>query len=143
MENYEGAYRQRHRDTEVLHGVDRATAAMHLGGCAVECLLKAMILAQIPNPNQRQWHTEENPQPHGIKRPNHDLQEALKQYRKLYDRALKDPQVLKWFNAVEFPSQHFIDLRYSDTEPSPEGYKIWWDAYTKLCRWLEKQKTQL
>ena len=143
MENYEGAYRQRHRDTKVLHEADRATAAMHFGGCAVECLLKAMILAQIPNPDQRQWHTDEAPQPHGIKRPGHDLQEALKQYRKLYDRAKKTPQVIRWFNAVNKPSQHFIDLRYSDTEPDPKGYKSWWDAYTKLCRWLEKQKTSL
>lgn len=90
VENYEGAYRQRHRDTKVLHEADRKTVAMHFGGCAVECLLKALILAQIQDLDQRQWHTEETPQPHGIKRPSHGLIEALKQCHKLYDRVLKN-----------------------------------------------------
>lgn len=146
MENYEGAYRQRHQDTQVLHQADRKTAAMHLGGCAIECLLKAMILAQIPDLDQRQWCTKGVSQTDGIKRPGHDLARAVNKHPTLESRIHSNQKVRQWLERVNQPcsgTQSFIDLRYTDVEPQSEEYQTWWDSYTQLCRWLERQIWEL
>jgi len=51
--------------------------------------------------------------------------------------------VIKWINIVENPSQNFIDMRYSSSEPNDDKYKEWLSAYTGLKQWLQKQATQL
>ncbi|WP_017710735.1 hypothetical protein [Prochlorothrix hollandica] len=143
IEDYQAAHGQRDQDTGALHRGDRKIAAMHWGGCTIECLLKAMILAQIGNPQQRQWHTSQQPQPHGIERPGHDLQDALRKHQKLADRVNKFPEVRSWLSRVNDPGGHFIHLRYSADEPDSEAYKEWWTAYERLYRWLVKQTTQM
>lgn len=142
--NYEAAYLKRFQDTRILHDSRRWTAAMHWEGCTIECLLKAIVLAQIPKLEERHWSTDEHPQPHGIKCPKgHDLLQSLALQQKLYRRAQKFPQVIQWLRKVQTPGQDFIDLRYEAEEASETAYKEWWDAYDRLRGWLEKQKTQL
>lgn len=143
IEDYQSAYLQRCQDTTVLHEGQRWLASMHWGGCTVECLLKAIVLSQIPNPEERHWSTKEHPQPHGIKRPGHDLKQALQCHQRLFHRAQQSTIVMKWLNRVQTPSQNFIDLRYEGQDPHETDYQEWWDAYNQLREWLEQQKTQL
>ncbi len=143
MEDYHGAFLQRFKDTEVLHTSSRKVAAMHLGGVTIECLLKSMILAALPKNVNREWKTDSNNPGHTISNPGHSLQEALKRHNRLNSRIDKFPEVRRWIERVENPNQHFINMRYVDTEPNDLEYKEWWLAYTRLVSWLKKQATQL
>ncbi|TRT78707.1 MAG: hypothetical protein EWV82_17355 [Microcystis aeruginosa Ma_AC_P_19900807_S299] len=140
MEDYQSAFLQRHRDTEILDRSNRKIAAMHFGGITIECLLKSMILASVSN---KEWKTNSNNPGHTITNPGHSLTAALKSYNRLYSRVQNFPDVIKWINIVENPSQKFITMRYSSSEPNDDKYKEWLSAYTSLKQWLHKQATQL
>jgi hypothetical protein len=143
MEDYQAAFLQRHTDTETLHSSERKVAAMHLGGITIECLLKSMILASLPRNASREWKTDANNPGHTITNPGHSFQDALKRHNRLNSRIDKFPEVKKWMDVVESPSQHFIDMRYSGNEPDDADYKQWLSAYQRLRGWLLKQSTQL
>ena len=144
MEDYQGTALERHQDTETLSNSDRKVAAMHFGGCTVECLLKSMIMASLPRGASQEWKTDSNDPGHTIKNPGHSLYNALKQHNRLYSRVQKFPEVMNWLSIVENPdNQHFIDMRYSNKEPNEIEYKKWWSAYQRLRSWLQKQATQL
>lgn len=144
MEDYQAAFLQRHKDTETLCSPPaRKVAAMHFGGITIECLLKSMIFASLPRNAKREWKTDSNNPGHTITNPGHSFQDALKRHNKLYDRVQKFPQVMKWLVTVENPNQHFIDIRYSGSEPDDAEYKQWLSAYTSLMGWLQKQATKL
>jgi hypothetical protein len=55
------------------------------------------------------------------------LTAALKSNNRLYSRVQNYPDVIKWINIVEKPvenpSQNFIDMRYSSSEPNDDKYK--------------------
>ena len=140
MEDYQSAFLQRHRDTEILDRSNRKIAAMHFGGITIECLLKSMILASV---SSQEWKTDSNNPGHTITNPGHSLTAALKSNNRLYSRVQKFPEVIKWINIVENPSQNFITMRYSSSEPNDDEYKQWLSAYTSLKQWLHKQATQL
>ena len=140
MEDYQSAFLQRHQDTEILCKSNRKIAAMHFGGITIECLLKSMILASVSN---KEWKTDSNNPGHTITNPGHSLRAALKSNNRLYSRVQNCPEVIKWINIVENPSQNFITMRYSSSEPNNDEYKQWLSAYTRLEKWLQKQATQL
>ena len=140
MEDYQSAFLQRHQDTEILCKSNRKIAAMHFGGITIECLLKYMILASVSN---KEWKTKSNNPGHTITNPGHSLTAALKRNNRLYSRVQNFPEVIKWINIVENPSQNFITMRYSSSEPNDDEYKQWLSAYTSLKQWLHKQATQL
>jgi hypothetical protein len=140
MEDYQSAFLQRHQDTEILCKSNRKIAAMHFGGITIECLLKSMILASVSN---KEWKTKSNNPGHTITNPGHSLRAALKSNNRLYSRVQNCPEVIKWINIVENPSQNFITMRYSSSEPNNDEYKQWLSAYTRLEKWLQKQATQL
>ena len=140
MEDYQSAFLQRHQDTEILCKSNRKIAAMHFGGITIECLLKSMILASVSN---KEWKTKSNNPGHTITNPGHSLTAALKSNNRLYSRVQNYPDVIKWINIVENPSQNFITMRYSSSEPNNDEYKQWLSAYTSLKQWLHKQATQL
>jgi hypothetical protein len=140
MEDYQSAFLQRHQDTEILCKSNRKIAAMHFGGITIECLLKSMILASV---SSQEWKTDSNNPGHTITNPGHSLRAALKSNNRLYSRVQNCPEVIKWINIVENPSQNFITMRYSSSEPNNDEYKQWLSAYTRLKRWLQKQATQL
>ncbi len=143
MEDYQAAFLQRHQDTEVLHDSVRKIAAMHFGGCTIECLLKSMIMDSLPRNSIKEWKTDSNKPGHTITNPGHSFQGAFKSHNRLRSRIEKNPEVKKWFEIVEKPSENFIDIRYSNDEPHDELYKQWWSAYQRLRGWLIKQSTNL
>jgi hypothetical protein len=49
MEDLWAAFYQRDKDVEILHKQQRRVASMHMGGIAVECLLKAIICDDLPD----------------------------------------------------------------------------------------------
>ncbi|MEY3556244.1 MAG: hypothetical protein RLZZ580_2300 [Cyanobacteriota bacterium] len=140
MEDYQSAFLQRHQDTEILCKSNRKIAAMHFGGITIECLLKSMILASV---SSQEWKTDSHNPGHTITNPGHSLRAALKSNNRLYSRVQNCPEVIKWINIVENPSQNFITMRYSSSEPNDDEYKQWLSAYTSLKQWLHKQATQL
>ncbi|GBF79657.1 hypothetical protein AsFPU1_1056 [Aphanothece sacrum FPU1] len=75
MEDYQSAFLQRHQDQEILCDSQRKIAAMHLGGVAIECLLKSIIITYH---DIEEWKTTSNNPGHTITNPGHDLQKALK-----------------------------------------------------------------
>jgi len=140
MEDYQSAFSQRDDDTKILCESNRKIAAMHFGGITIECLLKSMILASVSN---KEWKTDSHNPGHTITNPGHSLTAALKSNNRLYARVQNFPEVIKWINIVENPSQNFITMRYSSSEPNDDKYKEWLSAYTRLKQWLQKQATQL
>jgi len=144
MEDYQAAFFQRHTDTEKLCSSVRKVAAMHFGGVTIECLLKSMIFASLPKGAKREWKTDSNNPGHTITNPGHSFQDALKRYNRLHTRVQNFPQVMKWLVTVENPkNQHFIDMRYSSSEPDDADYKQWLSAYNSLIRWLQTNATKL
>jgi hypothetical protein len=143
MEDYQAAFLERHKDTEILKASARKVAAMHLGGVTTECLLKAMIFASLPKNADREWKTDSNNPKHTISNPGHSFQDALKRHNRLNSRVDKFPSVKAWISIVENPSQHFIDMRYKCDDPKDQEYQKWLLAYESLIRWLQKQSSQL
>ncbi|MEC4814269.1 MAG: hypothetical protein SAK29_13490 [Scytonema sp. PMC 1069.18] len=143
MEDYQSVFQERRIDTEILSKSTRKVAAMHFGGVTIECLLKAMIFTTLPKSASLEWKTDSNNPGHTITNPGHSYIEALKRHNRLYSRVQKFPDVMKWLNEVEHPSQNFIDMRYCCNEPDEESYKRWLTTYQRLIAWLEKQSTQL
>lgn len=143
MEDYQAAFLQRHVDTETLCKSGRKIAAIHFGGVTIECLLKSMIFATLPKGVTQEWKTDFNNPGHTITNPGHSYIEALRRHNRLHSRVQKFPEVMKWLNEVENPSQHFIDMRYSCSEPDDASYKGWLDTYQRLIGWLQKQTTRL
>ncbi len=143
MENYQEAFLHRFDDTKSLHDSGRKVAAIHFGGISVECFLKALLMTSIPAKATQEWKTNGNEPGHAISNPGHSFIEALKRYEKLYYRAQQFKQVMQWLADVERPNQHFIDMRYSCDVPNDEAYKQWFNSYSSLIRWLQKQSQTL
>ncbi|MFN7714361.1 MAG: hypothetical protein ACK5QS_02620 [Pseudanabaenaceae cyanobacterium] len=142
-ENFQGAFLERYKDTETLCQSDRKVAAMHFGGVTVECLLKAIILDKLPPNTDRVWKNNSNSPGHTTTNPGHKLHEAVKRNPHLFQRVQQFPEVIRWINAVENPSQHFIDMRYSDKQIADTDYKSWYSDYKSLIRWLQIQATRI
>ena len=149
MEDFQAAFKERHADVEALHATQRRTAAMHFGGVAVECLLKAIVSASLPTNSrgEREWKTETNDPGHTISRPSHEFDKILGAHQKLRSRVQMNPGALKWLNDVEHPGCPFINMRYlgkeADTSDAQEKYKRWRKSYISLVSWLQMQETQL
>jgi hypothetical protein len=143
MEDYQSAFLHRLDDTNALHSANRKIAAMHFGGVTVECLLKAIVLSSLPSGATPEWKTDLNNPGHTITNPGHNFVQAIRCNNRLYSRVQKFKTVMKWLDAIENPSQHFIDIRYSCDEPEDLIYKQWFDTYTRLIKWLQQQATQL
>ncbi|HZO73854.1 MAG TPA: hypothetical protein VFB60_16750 [Ktedonobacteraceae bacterium] len=143
MEDYHAAFSQRIADVNVLNTSERRTAAMHLGGVAIECLLKHIIFTSLPRGASKEWKTDGNDPGHTITNPGHSYQEALNRHNRLRSRIQQFPFVLNWLHDVEQPEGHFIDMRYSGKEPGDDKYKRWITSYQCLIAWLQKQATSL
>ena len=143
MEDFQAAFFERHRDVQALHDKQGLIASMHMGGVAIECLLKAMLCATLPSnaAGEKEWKTESNNPGHTIYNPGHSYRLALRSHNRLYNRVMRDHlYVLQWLWKVENPECHFIDMRYVGNEPDEKKYKSWYDAYCKLVRWLLAQR---
>ncbi|ABG50875.1 conserved hypothetical protein [Trichodesmium erythraeum IMS101] len=144
MEDYQAAFLERYYDTKKLHESGRKIAAMHFGGITIECLLKAMIFATLPNSATKEWKTYKNNPGHTFTNPGHELQKAIKKHPKLKRLIDHQPHVLEWLDQVENPiGQNFIHIRYCAIEADNINYESWFKTYTRLIEWLQKQATIL
>lgn len=139
MEDYQSAYLQRTSDAAILDKNGRRIAAMHLGGIAVECLLKYMLFTTLPKNATWEWKTISNNPGHTITNPGHSYIEAIQRHQRLRDRIQRFPVVLQWLNDVENPDSHFIKMRYVGNEPDPIKYAQWHKSYKRLMKWLQNQ----
>lgn len=142
MEDFQAAYLERVKDVVILDAAGRHRAAMHLGGIAIECLLKAIICTSFPK-GINEWKADDSTPGPGVINPGHSYQKALNSARK-YNRRLqlmvqRTPSVIQLLQDVETPDLHFISMRYSGFEPDPEVYKRWYTSYKKLLHLLIRQ----
>lgn len=145
MEDFQAAFFQRHQDVVALHEKQRLIASMHMGGVAIECLLKAKLCEILPPNSQgyKEWYDKEKKPVvrHTIRNPGHSFEKALGSHNRLYQRVYREqPHILLWLHKVEKPECHFIDMRYVGKEPDEPKYASWYDAYRKLVGWLLTQR---
>jgi hypothetical protein len=158
MEDFRHAYQERLQDKTLLESADRRTAAMHLGGVTIECLLKAM---RVEIDHISDWHIpgEKCPtckaavrpghlQHHGIENPGHHLFIAIQRWPRLMqritkmDRAQRD-SFIRWIRLLETPTCHYIDLRYTCDSPSDAEFQQWQEAFKRTHAWLQAQDNNL
>jgi hypothetical protein len=102
-----GAARERLKDAEALHHVNRCTGAIYLGGYAIECSLKALICSQEHKNNFKDTEFYKgNPKTH-----LHDLNHLLK-HASLDIVTVKEPYKSAWNVIIQ--SWHKDELRYWD-----------------------------
>ncbi|WP_145613243.1 hypothetical protein [Nitrospirillum amazonense] len=148
MEDYGGASNARYKDFRVL--VDgsekRAIAAVHLGGIAVECQVKSLILLYHGINN---WHepSKKKKEPgHGtpVKRPSHDIVSAIEKMPDLYNKAKSDAKFLSHLSNIKYPlgitGGDFIELRYSELEGECINLPEWEHSLNYVKAWLDKNK---
>ncbi|MBD2161634.1 hypothetical protein H6F46_13120 [Limnothrix sp. FACHB-1083] len=136
-EDYASAFLERAQDQAVLAKADRRIAAMHMGGIVIECRLKSLIFRGFPSA-MHVWKTDDHDPGHNITNPGHHLLNTLKCCPKLYTKAKKSRDVLRWLATVQDPCGDFISLRYACHEVSDEDYSRWLTAYRNLKGWIQK-----
>jgi len=149
MEDFTGAYIHRKKDALALltlnanHGI----AIFHLGGVAIECRLKALLIMyhQIQGWKQNSRRTGDSLYGLPIKNPSHKLMEALKNMPTLYDKAMSDSVFLNHFSKIIHPlgssSPDYITLRYSPkTELSTDN---WQQSFNHVLGWLDQNQRSI
>lgn len=129
-DNYYSAWIARRDDAVALSA--RYEGAMHLGGIAIECMLKHMAKQQhnLPLPLE-----------------GHNLEYWFNRVRPLVQR--KNADVDAWLKRVQHPviitkGEHvievgYISVRYLGGKLTKEQYDEWYAAYNSLHTWLLKQ----
>lgn len=148
MEDYAGAFAARYLDVEaLLRSVpQRRVAAAHIGGVAVECHLKALILTYhgITAWSQVGRRARDTYYGRSIERPGHGLMTAIKQMSDLYAKAKSDPSFIQHLNQVMRPvgstNVDFIDLRYVAQEMSSANLADWQKSLNYVAGWLRKNE---
>ena len=151
MEDYEVAHKNRLSDIDVLLAGPnkRGTAAIHLGGVAVECRLKALIIlyhriAAWDDPSKRPKDAKLG-QP--IARTGHSLISAVRMMPEIYAKAKADPSFLKHLSNINFPTGSslidFIALRYASAEISEPAISSWRESLKYVLGWLKKNEALL
>ncbi|QRQ87843.1 hypothetical protein [Cupriavidus oxalaticus] len=148
MEEYELASASRRADVEMLlsGGNPRTTAAVHLGGVAVECKLKALI-AEYHEIDAWEECSRRKKDPRlgqPIPRPGHGLFAAIKLMDTVYRKAKADPMFLSHLDRVMHPagatSLDFIELRYVASELDRNALSSWQQSFRYVVNWLIKNK---
>jgi hypothetical protein len=148
MENYDEACKCRLLDiAALLAGPNmRTTAAAHLGGVAVECRLKALVLAYH---NISAWDAPSSRAKdakfrQAIPRTGHGLVGAVKLMQDVYKAAKSDHLFLAHLNNVNHPTGHpgtdFIALRYCAQEMGEASLREWQKSLQYVLGWLKKNE---
>ena len=145
MEDFEGAYLARKNDIFALpRNQNHTIAIFHLGGVAVECQLKAMLLVyhKISDWNNQSHRVRDSLFGKPIKNPKHDLRKALSDMSDLYNVALADGQFLAHLEKIIRPlgssNPDYISLRY--IPQTTESLSDWHNSFNYICLWLQKNK---
>ncbi|RFP62955.1 MAG: hypothetical protein BJG00_001970 [Limnothrix sp. CACIAM 69d] len=148
IEDYESAHLERAIDQSILDKGDRRIASMHMGGIAIECRLKALILGHFPE-KQRDW--KPNPKSKhqhshhcNIFNPGHDLHQALNELDKLGVVKAPDENNENIQDALAtiqnpLPGYSFINLRYYGGSLEALDYEGWETQYQIFKTWLDQQ----
>lgn len=148
MEDYAGACESRLSDVTTLLERDppRSVAAAHLGGIAIECRIKALILdyhniSHWDDPSRR---PKDPMRKQPVARPGHSLIAALRQMNDLYRKALADRFFIEHLDRLTHPAGatglDFIDLRYRADELGEETLRDWRRSLAYVHGWLEKNE---
>lgn len=148
MEDYAGAYESRLSDVRALLGLPspRTIAAVHLGGVAIECRLKDLVLAyhKIASWNEKGSRPKDTWLGKPIARPGHGLASIMRLMNDLYQKGKNDKNFLTHLNRLMHPTGatqvDFIELRYTSTEVSKASLKDWNESLEYICGWLKKNE---
>jgi hypothetical protein len=145
MEDFAGAYLARKSDIFALpRNQNHTIAIFHLGGVAVECQLKAMLLVyhkitDWKDPSRRATDLFFG-QP--IKNPSHDLLRAIQDMPGLYNAAILDSQFLTHLEKIKRPlgstNPDYVSLRY--IPETTESLSNWQNSFNYIYQWLHKNK---
>jgi len=146
MEDFANTYKARKHDAFVLFNLkhNHKVAAFHLGGVAIECYLKSLMLTyhKIKNWNETSNRTKDAMFKQPISNPSHSLLNALKHMPDIYKRAKLDKNFMMHINKVMYPLGStmidYISIRYTpETNSSPEDWHV---SFNYVCGWIEKNK---
>ncbi|NHZ99989.1 hypothetical protein [Massilia sp. CCM 8734] len=148
MENYDAAFKCRIDDISALLGATppRGVAAVHLGGVAIECRIKALIISyhQITAWGGLSQRPSDPRTGQPILRTSHALAPALKIVDNLYKKALADKLFLKHLGNLTYPTGasaiDFIALRYTSNALSAKTLNEWQTSFKYVVGWLQKNE---
>ncbi|MGY2960730.1 hypothetical protein ACVWZP_001679 [Pseudomonas sp. TE36184] len=146
MENYEMAFESRRADVETLMAGEtpRTTAAAHLGGVAIECRLKHLVVRYhgITAWGDRGTRPKDARKGQPIERPGHGLLASLRLMGELNKKALLDPAFLIHLSRIMNPggatAHDFIDLRYVGEDLMGNTLSDWRQSLKYVLGWLDK-----
>jgi|GEM_PF-1053347 len=145
MEDFAGAYLARKNDIFALPRDQNHTIAIfHLGGLAVECRLKSLLLGyhKINKFDKNSNRPKDSMYNQPVINPSHGLFMALKRMSDFHKKAKSDFQLLKHLQTIMYPlgstDVDYISLRYiPQTTKSQED---WQKSFDYVCGWLEKNE---
>lgn len=149
MEDYAGAAAARLKDIATLVDAKRTIFALHTGGVAIECQLKALLTSyhQINEWNEPGQRKKDPRCGQPIPNPGHGLLTALRTMDVLHRLAKTDPLFLQHLDKVMHPfgptSENFIEIRYYADVEVGNTMKDWKKSFDYVCGWLEKNKRSL
>lgn len=148
MEDFAGAYLARKNDISVFPKNQHHTIAIfHLGGIAVECRLKSLLLLyhKISKFDEKSSRAKDSMYNQAIVNPSHSLLTALRQMPDFYKCAKSDRHLLIHLQNIIHPLGStdigYISLRYiPQTSQSQED---WQKSFDYVCGWLEKNEKNI
>lgn len=136
MEDYYGAFLERSLDTDLLLNGNRTVGTVHMGAIAIECLIKSII---VERHSLDGWGINVDGTAHGITNPGHELIEGIHKIPEIRRRI--PAKMLTYFEVLQQPRIHYIDMRYNVEELSEEHIMKWNEAYKRVRYWLISQRT--
>jgi hypothetical protein len=145
MEDYFGAYQIRKQDAEALLGLEKhGIAAFHLGGIAIECRLKALLIAyhRIEEWQDKSRRPKDSMTNQPIQNPGHSLMMAMKHMPDLWKPAKSSRQFIEHLGRIIHPLGEtyldYIQIRYYITQASAIQQRQWQESFIYVCGWLNK-----
>lgn len=145
MEDFAGAYLARKNDIFALPKDQNHTITIfHLGGIAVECRLKSLLLDyhRINKFDENSNRPKDSMCNQLVMNPSHGLLTALKRMPDFHKKAKSDIQLLKHLQTILYPlgstEVDYISLRY--IPQTTQSQEDWQKSFDYVCGWLEKNE---
>jgi len=145
MEDFAGAYLARKNDISAFpRNENHAIAVFHLGGIAIECRLKSLLLRyhEITQFNEKSKRKKDDKYNQDILNPSHGLLAALRGMPDFYKKAKTDIRLLKHLHIILYPlgitNIDYITLRY--IPQTTQSQEEWQKSFDYVCGWLEKNE---